>query len=213
MNFDWTTVNSLIAVTGTLTGAAIGVFGNRNTNKMKDKKYNAQVEYICKETLCRTEVYLNHMIEEEYETFLINLEGRVDGFKAIEKLLSEFPLGTISTKQVFAVYRTRELLLDIIFDLSLFQDNKIKTKQFVADAEFQISYDVNEKAKELLNNKIKIAKRELETDYESRLYKNLKEYFELTIALKTQYHLISDEIYKKILSSSTSCIKDTKRAL
>ncbi|PFL13996.1 hypothetical protein COJ07_29175 [Bacillus cereus] len=201
MKIDATTLNTLIAVSGTLIGALFGaiatVIGTKKIQKDKDKKYNRQVELIYQESLSRMNVYISHMAEETYEDFLLNLEGRISGLKAIENLLSEFPLGTISTKQVFAVYRIRENLQEMIFDISLFQGNNIRVQQFESDAQFQMSLGANEDIKKMLTKKIELMQKNLKDDYNSRLHKNIKEYVESINVLKVHYHTIAQEIYEK----------------
>lgn len=201
MKIDATTLNTLIAVSGTLIGALFGaiatVIGTKKIQKDKDKKYNRQVELIYQESLSRMNVYISHMAEETYEDFLLNLEGRISGLKAIENLLSEFPLGTISTKQVFAVYRIRENLQEMIFDISLFQGNNIRVQQFESDAQFQMSLGANEDIKKMLTKKIELMQKKLKDDYNSRLHKNIKEYVESINVLKVHYHTIAQEIYEK----------------
>jgi hypothetical protein len=201
LKIDATTLNTLIAVSGTLIGALFGaiatVIGTKKIQKDKDKKYNRQVELIYQESLSRMNVYISHMAEETYEDFLLNLEGRISGLKAIENLLSEFPLGTISTKQVFAVYRIRENLQEMIFDISLFQGNNIRVQQFESDAQFQMSLGANEDIKKMLTKKIELMQKKLKDDYNSRLHKNIKEYVESINVLKVHYHTIAQEIYEK----------------
>lgn len=198
---DSTLLSAVIPVLGTLFGAILGasltIFGTRKINKDNDKKYNCQVESISKETLDRANVYLSHMVMEEYEEFLANLEARVSGLKVIENLLSEFPLGTISTEQVFAVYRIREFLQEIIFDISLFQSNNIRVKQFVANIQFQISHGINRDAQELLDKEVEQAKKDLKNEYDLRLYKNLNEYIDQINTLKTHYYTIAQKISEK----------------
>ncbi|HFK1753512.1 TPA: hypothetical protein ACGXP3_003935 [Bacillus cereus] len=201
MEIDMTLLNTLIAVSGTLIGALFGAkFTNRGTKKLKeenDEKYNRQVELICKESLSRADVYMSHMANEKYEDFLANLEGRISGLKAIEELLKEFPLGTISIKQVFAVYRIREILQEMIFDISLFQGNNIRVQQFESDAQFQMSLRENEDIKKMLTKKIELMQKNLRDDYNSRLHNNIKEYVESINVLKDNYHTIAQEIYEK----------------
>ncbi|EMY5504764.1 hypothetical protein V8T57_001146 [Bacillus wiedmannii] len=201
MKIDITLLNTLIAVSGTLIGAVFGAkLNNTGTKKLKeanDEKYNKQVELICKESLSRANVYMSHMANEKYEDFLVNLEGRISGIKAIEELLKEFPLGSISTKQIFAVYRIREIIQEIIFDISLFQSNHIKTKQFESDAQFQMSLGASEDIQEMLTKKIVMMQKNLKDDYHLRLHKNIEEYVERINVLKVHYHTIAQEIYKK----------------
>jgi uncharacterized membrane-anchored protein YhcB (DUF1043 family) len=198
---DSALINTIIAVIGTISGAILGALittiGTNKINNKRDKRYNFQVELISKESCRRTIVYLKAMIDEEYEEFLTNLEARVNGIKVIEKLLSELPIGTIPSKQFFSVYRIRETLQEIIFDLSTYLGNYLKTQQFVADAQFRITSGIiDDNQKEILKKEIDFVQKRLKSDYEERLYKNLIEYVNRMDNLIKYYHKLAQEIYE-----------------
>lgn len=180
---------------GAVAGAAFSTYTTRKTISENEEKFNKQFELITKESCRRVNVYLKYLIEEDFEEAISNLDARLDGIRVIERLLAEVPLKSISISQVLVVYRARETIQEIIYDLSKFNDNHLKNRQFNSDVEYKTVHSfVGEEEKKYLQNKVNFDKNNLKDDYENRLLQNMKDYFCRLELVERDYHKLGKEI-------------------
>jgi hypothetical protein len=177
--------------------AALGTYSIQLLLRNWDNgKKSKQVKSLLWESCRRVSVYLNAMLKEDNDESMKNLRARIDGIEVILKLLSEMQMHTIPFRDTYPMFRTRELIHEILSDLKLFLDNYQKTRQFEVDVKALIvSNELNKEEKAHHLNSIKEYKDDLIIQYEN-LCKDIKRYIENLNLVRTDYKKLHKEIYK-----------------
>ncbi|MFS0670148.1 hypothetical protein AB1L12_19810 [Peribacillus frigoritolerans] len=161
-----------------------------------NKKKSRQVKYLLWESCRRVSVYLEAMQKESKEDAKQYLNARIKGIEVILKLLSEMQMNMIPTKDIFAMFRTREIIQEIIDDLKLFDENLQKVRQYQEDVNALInSNETIDKEVAYHIQRHKESTEQIDYDY-NKLCKDIVDYIEKLKLVRTDYNQLQKGIYK-----------------
>lgn len=176
-----------------LLGALGSLFVSLLIKKLVDLRYSKQVKYMILEGCRKIVLYLETMLNEDEIEAKQNIEARIYGFKTIEKLLSEMDIKLISTKDIFVMFRVREIIDEIVFDFEIFHKNLMKIRQYNSD----LKVLMNEKTEKNIEYSEIIQQNDKEVEEQlKRLTEQIKIHIDLLSSVKPNYKKIAKEIYK-----------------
>ncbi|TGB05184.1 hypothetical protein [Halobacillus salinus] len=155
-------------------------------------KHSKQVKYFLFESMRRTVVLLDKMLQEEKQVAIGNMEFRMKNIRLISELLSEMDINSISTKDVYGLYRVRESIEEVLYDLNIFHQNYIKLQEFEVNLTM---VEMSAQEKKVNRKELKRCKIQLDSDYD-RLVKQVEDYIAKCYVAKSKYKTLIKIIYK-----------------